>query len=273
MTASGSLANPIDVQTAVEAIAAGGYVAVQYHGVFIMVFSGVDLAARQETLRVKNEEDTGKPLSSISFSSHIFPSVDLKLVQQPVIEELLHDLPRFQRTLGTICHLRLPLKGGAVDTEIPSHMVSRKDGTPYVQNLDPTGNLLFANLSHELNTAGIRLIAATSLNLRGEEEICDFVEAKRFCEERDVPLLLYDPLYTRLEVKGSFPVIDPVDGTALREGHIPMLLVERMLGLDLDRTNLQPARHPQAPQLLEMCDQQWNGSQLRAHILNYLYEQ
>ena len=42
MTASGSLANPIDVQTAVEAIAAGGYVAVQYDGVLIMVFSRLD---------------------------------------------------------------------------------------------------------------------------------------------------------------------------------------------------------------------------------------
>ena len=93
MTAEfGSLANPIDVQNAVDAIVSGGYVSVQYHGVFIMVFSGVNLVARHETLRVKNEEDTGKPLSSISFSAHIFPSVDLELIQQPAAKRLLSDI-------------------------------------------------------------------------------------------------------------------------------------------------------------------------------------
>ena len=144
----GSLANPIDVQNAVESIVSGGYLAVQYHGVFIMVFSGVNLEARHETLRVKNEDDTGKPLSSISFSNYIFPSIELDLIQQPAAKALVSNVSQFQKTLGTICHLRLPLKESAVDAEIPSHMVSRKDGVPYVQNLDPYGNLLFANFFH-----------------------------------------------------------------------------------------------------------------------------
>ncbi len=107
-TEFGSLAKPIDVQNAVDAIVSGGYVSVQYHGVFIMVFSGVNLMARHEALRVKNEEDTGKPLSSISFSSHIFPSVDLELIQQPSAKGLLSDVSQFQKTLGTICHIDLP---------------------------------------------------------------------------------------------------------------------------------------------------------------------
>ncbi len=271
MIDSGSLANPIDVQNSAEAIAAGGYVAIQYHGVFIMVFSGVNLDARHATLRVKNEDDSGKPLSSISYSQYVFPSVDMELVQQSDIRELLSNVHRFQRTMGTMCHLRLPLKRGAVGAEIPSHMVSLKDGTPYVQNLDPSGNLLFANFSHDVNDMGVHLIAASSLNLQGEEEICDLPEAKRFCEERGVPYLLHDPLYARSEVKGSFPVIDPVDGSALRDGHIPMQLIENLLGVALNKTNLQPAKHPHARQLLEMCDQPLMGSQLRESILNYLY--
>ncbi len=271
MTESGSLANPIDVQNAAEAIASGGYIAIQYHGVFVMVFSGVDLVARQKVLRVKNEEDTGKPLSSISFSRYVFPYVDVELLEEPAIRDLLSDILRFQRAVGTMCHLRLPLKRDAVEAEIPSHMVSFKDGTPYVQNLDPSGNLLYTNFSHEVNDMGVHLIAASSLNLQGEDEICDLHEAERFCEERGVPYLLHDPLYARPEVKGSFPVIDLVDRVALRDGHIPMPLVERMLGLELDKSNLGPSKHRQAQGLLEMCDQPLRGPPLRAQILGYLY--
>jgi hypothetical protein len=273
MTAEfGSLANPIDVQNAVDAIVSGGYVSVQYHGVFIMVFSGVNLMARHEALRVKNEEDTGKPLSSISFSSHIFPSVDLELIQQPATKGLLSDISQFQKTLGTICHVRLPLKESAVDAEIPSNMVSLKNSVPYVQNLDPYGNLLFANFSRELNIAGVQLIAATSLNLQGESEICDLSEAKRFCRQRSIPYLLHDPLYVRPEVRGSFPVIDLESGKAIRDGHVPIQLVEKIIGTDLDKTDMQPSKHPHAQHFLDLCDQpQLAGIQLRESILNYLY--
>ncbi len=271
-TEFGSFANPIDVQHAVDAIVSGGYVSVQYHGVFIMVFSGVNLVARHGTLRVKNEEDTGKPFSSISFSSHIFPSVDLELIQQPAAKGLLNDISQFQKTLGTICLVRLPLKESAVDAEIPSNMVSLKNSVPYVQNLDPYGNLLFANFSRELNIAGIHLIAATSLNMQGESEICDLSEAKRFCQQRSVPYLLHDPLYVRPEVRGSFPVIDLESDTAIRDGHIPIQLVEKIIGTSLDKTDMQPSKHPHAQHFLDLCDQpQLAGIQLRESILNYLY--
>ncbi len=273
MTAKfGSLANPIDVQHAVDAIVSGGYVSVQYHGVFIMVFSAINLLARRETLRVKNEEDTGKPLSSISFSSHIFPSVDLEHIRQPAVKGLLGDVSQFQKTLGTICHLRLPLKESAVDAEIPSHMVSFKDSVPYVQNLDPYGNLLFANFSRELNVAGIQLIAATSLNLQGESEICDLSEAKRFCQQRSVPYLLHDPLYARPEVRGSFPVIDLESDTAIRDGHVPIQLVEKIIGTSLNKTDMQPSQHSPAQHFLDLCDQpQLAGILMRESVLNYLY--
>ena len=260
------------MQNAVDVIASGGYVAVQYHGVFIMVFSGVDLEARRATLRVKNEVESGKPLSSISFSNHVFPSIEVDRIQQAAAKALVSDVSQFQKTLGTICHLRLPLRESAVDVEIPSHMVSRKDGVAYVQNLDPYGNLLFANLSRELNIAGIQIIAASSLNLQGESEICDLSEAERFCLERSVPLLLHDPLYARPEAMGSFPVIDLERSVAIRDGHVPIRLVEKVIGITLDKSDMQPCKHPQAQHLLDLYDQpHLVGVQLRESILNYLY--
>ena len=43
----GSLALSNDVENAVDTIQSGGFVAVQYYGVFIMVFAGTNLDARR----------------------------------------------------------------------------------------------------------------------------------------------------------------------------------------------------------------------------------
>ena len=152
----GSLANPIDVQHAVAAVAGGGYLAVQYHSVFIMVFSGTDADARKRALAAKQDDDVDKPLSVLSSASHIFPSVDRSRIQHKIARSLLNDIDLYKRTLGAICHVRLPLVRDAIGSVIPLHMVSTSNGTPYVQMLDPLGNLVFANLVHELESAGIR---------------------------------------------------------------------------------------------------------------------
>lgn len=268
----GSLALSNDVENAVDTIQSGGFVAVQYYGVFIMFFAAANLDARRETLRVKNEEDTGKPLSSISFSNYVFPSVDLDVIQQPAAKALLSDVSMFQQALGTMSHLRLPIKESAVDAEIPSHMVSRKNGIAYVQNLDPYGNIYFAKFARKLNDAGVQLLAATSLNMQGEPEICDLADAKQFCQQRGVKTLLCDPLYAYPETHGSFPVIDLAEYTAIRDGFIPIGLVEKLLGINLDQTQMQPSKFPHSPVLATLCDRSLlNGPELRERILNHLY--
>lgn len=268
----GSLALSNDVENAVDTIHSGGFVAVQYYGVFVMVFAGANLDARRETLRVKNEDDTGKPLGSISFSNYVFPSVDLDVIQQPAAKSLLSDVSVFQETLGTMSHLRLPLMESAVGADIPSHMVSRKNGIAYVQNLDPYGNIYFAMFARKLNDAGVQLLAATSLNMQGEPEICDLADAKQFCQQRGVKTLLYDPLYAYPETHGSFPVIDLGENVAIRDGFIPIRLVEKLIGTSLDQTQMQPSKFPHSQVLDTLCERSWlNGSELRERILNHLY--
>ena len=85
-----------------------------------------------------------------------------------------------------------------------------KNGVPYVQNLDPYGNLLFANFSRELNIAGIQLIAATSLNLQGESEICDLSGEVGRGSTTNYPTLLLSGVATNFVVEGTArEAVDP----------------------------------------------------------------
>jgi hypothetical protein len=123
-----------------------------------------------------------------------------------------------------------------------------------------------------LNRVGVTHVTASSLNLHGESEICDLPDAKEFCDQREAPYLLYDPLFASSEVRGSFPVIDLENDVAIRGGHIPIQLIERIIGLELDKTEMKPSKHPHAQYLEALCDQRHLSSGvLREHILNHFY--
>lgn len=267
----GSLGSPTDIQRAIDQIVDNGFVATQYHGVFIIIFSATDPEARQGVLAAKGETDSSKPLTSLTFCKHIFPYVDLDRIPQPIVRDLITSIENFRRTLGAICHVRLPLTQQATEGGLPSQIVSVQDGVPYAHNLEPYGNLLFSNLAHELNEAGITFITASSLNRVGEKEICELSLAKRFCEQAGIPYLLYDPLFVTSEVKGSFPIIDLERMIAIRDGHIPVQLIERTIGLEFDKNKMKPAKHSHSPYLLRLLEQDLYGSALRKRVLDHLY--
>lgn len=268
----GSLANPNDVQQAINIVVEGGYIGTQYHGAFILIFSGTNLEAKAQALAAKNEEDTNKPLSSLALSKQIFPFIDHNRLRHANVKRLLEDNNQFKSLLGALCHVRLPLIRKVMDGDLPMSMMSEKNGIPYVQMLDPYGNLLFSNLIHELKAVGVRFVAATSLNLKDESEICELSDARDFCDQRDVPYLLHDPLFGSSEVKGSFLVLDLENNVAIRGRHIPIQLIERIVGWEFDKTDMKPSKHPHAQYLEVMCAQdQLSGGMLRAHILNHFY--
>ena len=268
----GSLARPTDVQTAVDEVLSGGFVATQYHGVFIIIFSATDTKARQGVLAAKGETESSKPLSSLTFCKHIFPYVDVDRIPALAMRDMIVDVERYRRALGAICHVRVPLTREATQGPIPSQILSVQDGVPYVQSLDPYGNLLFSNLAHELNAVGIPFIAASSLNRSGESEICELSAAKTFCGEAGIPYLLRDPLFVAPDVKGSFPIIDLEKMTAVRDGHIPVQIVERIVGLEFDKNGMSPAQHSHSPHLRSLLErQELQGSALRRSVLNHLY--
>ena len=273
MTRQGrSLGNPIDVQHATATVAEGSFVAVQYHSVYIMVFSGTDEDARRQALAAKGDDDLEKPMSVLSSAAYVFPLVDRSRITNAVTRLLIDDIERFRRTLGAICHVRLPLFREVIGSEIPPHLVSTREGTPYVQLLEPRGNVLFSNLVTELEAAGIKYVSATSLNLAGESEITDSAAAEAFCAEAEVPLLLHDPLFMANDVIGSFPAVDVERSAAVRDGHVPLDLIDRLVGVKFDRTNATPERHPHSEFLLSLIEQPGlEGEGLRETILCHFY--
>ncbi len=266
----GSISNPVDVQHAAGVITDGGYVGLQYHGVFILVFSGTDERARMRALAAKRDDDLDKPLSILSSASHVLPLVDRERIRNKVASCLLEDLDLFRKTFGAICHVRLPLMKQVIGTEIPISSVSITDDTPYVQLLDPSGNPGFSNFVHELELLGTEFLNATSMNLTGESEITDATTAEVFCSAANTPLLLLDPLFLAQDVVGSFPAVDMERLAAVREGHIPLSLIDRIVGLDFDRSNASAPRHPHSEYLLKLIDHiELRGQELRKQILNY----
>jgi hypothetical protein len=150
--------------------------------------------------------------------------------------------------------------------------VSFTDDTPYVQLLDPFGNPGFSNLVHDLELAGTKFLNATSMNLTGESEITDATAAEAFCAAANTPLLLLDPLFSARDVVGSFPAVDLERLVAVREGHIPLRLIDRIADLEFDRSNANPPRHPHSEYLLGLIDHiELREQELRMQILNYFY--
>ncbi len=268
----GSISNPVDVQHAVGVISDRGYIGLQYHGVFILVFSGTDGSARTRALAAKRDDDVDKPLSILSSASHVLPLVDRERIRNKVASRLLEDLDLFRRTFGAICHVRLPLIQQVVGREIPIRSVSFTDDTPYVQLLDPFGNPGFSNLVHELELAGTEFLNATSMNLTGKSEITEVAAAEDFCSTANTPLLLLDPLFSARDVVGSFPAVDLERLVAVRGGHIPLSLIDRIAGLEFDRSNASTPRHPHSEYLLGLINHiELREQELREHVLNYFY--
>jgi hypothetical protein len=268
----GSLGNPTDVQDAINEILDGGLVATQYHGVFIVVFSASDRWARKRVVVAKGEVDSTKPLTSMSFYKFVSPYVDHDRILESTMRELVEDVDRYRRTFGAMCHVRVPLASDATEGPIPPQIVSGQDEKLSAQCLDPYGNLLFTHLVHELNEAGIDFVTASSLNCAGENEICDLSAARSFCEANDVPVVLYDPLFAAPDVQGSFPIVDSETMTAIRDGHIPIQIIERIVGLEFDKSSMKPAKYPHSDHLISLLGQQeLKGSALRRSVLDYLY--
>ena len=268
----GSLAGSADLQDAIDEILSGGLVATQYHGVFIIVFSATNARAREGVLAAKGETDSSRPLTSLTFCKHIFPYVDLDRIPEARVRDLIIDPDQFRRSLGGICHVRLPLTQKATQEALPPQIMSFQDGVPYTHNLEPYGNLLFSNLAHELNEAGVTFITGSSLNRAGEDEICELSAAETFCEQTGITYLLRDPLFVAPGVRGSFPTVDLEKMTVVRDGHVPVQLVERIVNLEFDKREMKPAKHPHSPHLLSLLDQrELHGRALRRHLLRHFY--
>lgn len=243
----GSLEDPIALREATRIIRDGGVVAVQVYGVFGIFCDGANDEALDLTLRIKDQSPSQeRPFSNMRFSSTLADQIDSSKVNAGAAH-LCKDLSLTGRVLGSLVHLRWPIRNEAAD-EIPRRLRSQLDDTWIIHNLDPSGHPVSALIAG-LNDVGVTDVAVTTLNAHGQDEISNRADAKAFCSEHGIQLLLTDPSHENEEVKGSFPIFDTMSGKILRHGILPESLVATLLAIptsDISSDSAPQAKYKQA---------------------------
>jgi tRNA A37 threonylcarbamoyladenosine synthetase subunit TsaC/SUA5/YrdC len=244
----GSLINRSDIQKSVGIIKNGGVVVVQMGGVIGMFADGTNRPALEKILTAKEISDKNRPFSAMMFYTEVVKYIDLKSIHAD-LQPLLINQDRMKNLIGSLIHLRLPLKTEIVN-QIPQSMRSQTGEKWIMHNLDPTGRPI-ENFVRALNNNGVPFVAVTTLNRHGEPEITDWKEAIAFCQTfahlpHAVSLHLADPTYKRKSIKGSLTIVDTINKTIAREGFVPTEIVEAILGVTFNRTDAKKVKHKQA---------------------------
>ena len=267
-----------DIRGAVERIKAGDIVAAQMRGVFGIWANAEDQEAIDRILTIKGEPDPNKKFSSMMFATDFLTYVDISLTHQD-IRHLFKDAGIFGKRFGAVCHVRAPVEKDKI-SEIPLPLVSQVDDINYMHNIDPFGRDGMNRFIGGLNIAGLKFIGVTSLNDHaiGEVEITDYQRAVEFCLEKRISSLLVnranqaDSEVSRPRGIGSFAIIDLKDLTAMRDGHIPVQIIERLIGVKLDNSNMQPHRHSQLD-FTTFLEIDLDPEELRLKVISYVDEE
>ena len=242
----GSMGDLVDRQEAVKIIQDGGCIGAQLRGVYGLIWNGFDEEATKLAGKIKGHEDF-KIYSSIMPSERFLSIVDESLVH-PHFAPLVRDPEKYQNIFGSICHTRAPIRADLAP-RIPDWMKSEDSGKYYMHNLDPHGHWALSELIKDLNNNYVKLVGVTSLNdhSTGEAEITNLERAVEFCQSSNkLSLLLQDPTHKRQDIIGSLAIIDLENGKALRDGHIPVKIVEKIVNVFFDKEEMKDPQHPQA---------------------------
>jgi hypothetical protein len=249
----GSLDQPADLVTAVKNIQRGQPIVFQFRRVIGICIDGSKPDMVKKLLQIKKKSYK----NHIAFSAMITTERFLSYIDQekihPKLLPLVNNPDKFKLLIGSISHLRAPIKSDLVGL-IPSSMISYENNVPYLHHLD-TSHHLINQLVSSLDSAGIKHIAVSTLNLSHiEPEITHIEPALNFCstlkQSLRIPLILSDPTPTRDGILGSFPIIDislrpDHKLSAVRAGHIPFSIISQILDIEIDLTRAKPPAYPQ----------------------------
>jgi hypothetical protein len=114
--------------------------------------------------------------------------------------------------------------------------------------LDPFGHPPLKHLTQLCHRLGLRFLAGTSLNLSGQPEIVEQPEAIDFCRRAGgISLFLTAATSPEVRARGSLSIISATaSGLKLvRQGYLPLPVLEKLVGHPLDTTTSRPASYPQ----------------------------
>jgi tRNA A37 threonylcarbamoyladenosine synthetase subunit TsaC/SUA5/YrdC len=221
-----SLSTPGAVRKAVRAIIEGKLVVVQFANNFGYLANPANERAVANILKAKNDSNTMKSFSAL-LPTHIFSkSIHYKKIPNH-LHKILRNAKHLEELLGMMCHLRAPVTTSAAKS-LPSRIVSNNDGTAHVQNFFIKGNAGIEKIRDALFREKKMYLSVTTLNQHGKPEITTVTEAEAEASNMGVSLLLTDEP-KRLEVKGSWPIIDIARLSTIRHGCIPITTIAHIL--------------------------------------------
>lgn len=268
-----SLGDPESRKKAIESIQKGHLVAAQMRNVFGFWIDAHNDNARQLLADIKKEK-VGKKLSTMIPGRIITPLIDITKISSK-LKGFVTDPNTYSDTFGSICHTVLPLKSEGRNI-LPDSILSNysdSEGTPVVYNLDPTGHPPMQAFIEELQAQGI-FCGVTSMNTAGTPEITNLEDATTFLQQLNFPTaLLRDSYPCRPEVIGSFPQINFIEGTIIRDGHIPVDLLSVMYNVE-SSSSLKAAKYKvdlpyQWPLLSSLADPKG----MRQNLLDFIHYQ
>ncbi|MEI3867797.1 hypothetical protein V6S02_11990 [Microbacterium sp. CCNWLW134] len=230
------------IARAVALIQSGEVVGAHFGTVFGLLVDGAHDGVAERIMAIKGAARGFKPLGICVGAREFVDLIDATSLS-PDVRGLLES-PWFAAELACIIAVRAPAHPA---NEIPAHLVSDRDGRPWVQVFDPRrmpGTFVFIEA---LWQAGVHWVAATSMNEAGATEIVDIEDAADFARRRGLPLLFESP--ARHAASGSLPILElNAKGLTLdREGIIAAADLQQAAGLPIDASAPTPPHFPPLP--------------------------
>jgi tRNA A37 threonylcarbamoyladenosine synthetase subunit TsaC/SUA5/YrdC len=270
LTAVGSIRDAKGCRWAADLVSDGQPVGGFVRSVCAIFVDAENPDAIEAIYRIKGEGRVGRPLSSVLSTTEFVQMIDPDEVPEGLRDVVL-DAAELEARFGSLGFIRVPIRREAAEALPPSVVSRTPDGKYRLQNYIPSANDSVQLLVKEMAARGVKVPAATSMNLSGQPEIVEQYEGIAFCKAQAIPLFLADYKDSG-RVRGSFSIVS-IDRTGvklLREGQFPGYLVKHLFGCEVDTTNAAPAKYPVVRTHCERCAGRVSPRELHDEIVEYL---
>ncbi|OGG07666.1 hypothetical protein A2872_01760 [Candidatus Gottesmanbacteria bacterium RIFCSPHIGHO2_01_FULL_42_12] len=265
---TGSVHNRQDIIKAAKLLKRGEAITFYNRGVWALIGDGRSNKFNDRVAAIKGAERNNVPIASFMAAERVSRLIDFEKIH-PNFHQVLKDHKKMSSWFGSLCFLRLPVKKSAVKG-FPVNMLSWLDeSTPVFQNWDPTGHKPAEDIVLAMSEIGIKYHAITSLNAHGVPEIISEEEAVAFAKNRDIALVLTDPLNNK-KTAGGYTIFSMVNETRLlRHGNIPVEYFKSHFGELLITEGAKLSNHTHNPFPEELLVEK-TPEKIRENLLKYL---
>lgn len=236
--------DPIAREKAAHLVAHGEPIGAYVRGVCGIWGDGGNAAFVDAVCRIKGESRKNRPLATVLSGRLVVSLVDATMIPDP-LHPIFLDADALSDQLGSLCFIRLPITDEAA-RQMPEAIVSHTDdGTPILQNWDPTGHEAALDFVDKLLALGVYYPAITSMNISGHPEIVEQEQGIAFADSAGIPMFLVDHEDKGL-VRGSYTIlaVDSRGVVVVREGNIPSEVLGVILNESLNHRDAVSSKFP-----------------------------